>query len=283
MKFLSVIAASLAAFAAAQEQQKSSSLRGGMKDRFDQQKNRWSQKKGGQDGKGKGKGKGRDGKSKGACSVVRIPKKNLDELAAQFKALDVSGDGSLEPSEFKGEETKILDAFQNYRKGQKPSWYKGRKGGRGRGSGTKNGDKPGDNKNGGRPSRGGDKRNGGKGRPDRNGRAGGGAKKTVWNKPGGDAKKTVWNKPGNRQLADEKDDFWKYLQDRGFIKPQKTQSEKDREQADRAGKVFQKFDRDGNDHVSLCEYENAMYRTEMLETEMKQKGGADNIVVVKDY
>merc|ERR1712224_388838 len=119
--------------------------------------------------------------------------------------------------------------------------------------------------------RGGDKRNGGKGRPDRNGKA------------GGDAKKTVWNKPGKRQLADENSDFWKYLESRGFIKPQKTQKEKDRDEANRAGKVFQKFDRDGNDHVSLCEYENAMYRTEMMEKQMKQKGGEDKIVVVKDH
>jgi len=290
MKFLSVIAASLAAFAAAQEQQKSSSLRGGMKDRFNQQKNRWSQQKGGQDGKdwsqkykggqdgkGKGKGKGRDGRSKGACSVAKIPKEQQDKLAAQFKALDVSGNDSLEPKEFKGEATKILDAFQNYRKGQKPSWYKGRKGGRGRGGDTKNGEKGGDTKNGGRPSRGGDKRNGGKGRPDRNGKAGGDA-----GKAGGDAKKGFWNKSGNRQLA-ESQDFRDYLRQHGFGMPQKTQSEKDRDEANRADKVFQKFDRDGNDHVSLCEYENAMYRTEQLEKMMQQKGGKDDIVIVKDH
>merc|ERR1712150_334193 len=49
------------------------------------------------------------------------------------------------------------------------------------------------------------------------------------------------------------------------------QSTKDRMDSRRAAQVFRKFDQDHNNKVSLCEYENAMYRTEMLEKRMSAK------------
>ena len=253
MKFLSVIAASLAAFSAAQEQQKPSSFRGKAQDKFNQQKNRWSQQKGGQ------KKGGQDGKSKGACSVANIPEDQLDKLATQFKALDVNDDGSLDAKEFEDEEAKISEAFSSYRKGQKPSWYKGRKGGRG-----------GDKKSGDKPSRG--------DRPGRGDRPSRGDKSNRGDKNGGKGK-------GKRQLADgDISDFMEYLRQKGFVTGQKrSQQQKDQDEAKSAGQVFRKFDRDGNDQITLCEYENAMYRTQMMEKMMRQKGGDDSVVVVKDH
>ena len=48
----------------------------------------------------------------------------------------------------------------------------------------------------------------------------------------------------------------------------------------RAANVFKKFDQDHNNQVSLCEYENAMYRTEMLEKRMGAKNKNNGVVVV---
>ena len=54
---------------------------------------------------------------------------------------------------------------------------------------------------------------------------------------------------------------------------------KERLDSMRAAQVFRKFDQDRNNKVSLCEYENAMYRTEMLEKRMSSKKN-NGIVVV---
>ena len=277
MKFLSVIAASLAAFSAAQkQQQKPSSFRGaqkpqqkpswgGMKDQYNQQKDKWSQQKGGQYGKNKGsqqKG-GQYGKSKGKCSVANIPEDMQDTLTAEFKALDVDGNNYLDPKEFEGEEAKITDAFKSYRKGKKPSWYKGRGGRGGRGDDSQNGDS-------GRPGRGGKGRGGDRqdgGKDGGKGRVRGG--------------RSFQNKPNNRRLANEPSkDFWKYLQQNGF--KHKSQDEEDKEDAGHAGQVFLKFDRDNNTEVSLCEFETAMYRTKQLQEKMGIKP-KDDIVVVSDH
>lgn len=203
--------------------------------------------------------------------MTKIPAKVQTQYQSEFKALDVDNNGFLDSKEFKDEGAKISDAFSNFRKGKKPTWYnKGHK--NGKNDSDKHHNVDGNNQNGGhkRPGQNGggfggfgrggqqNNQNGGRGRGDRGQRR---------------------NRGGHRQLADKGDggDFWKYLQQQGFVSQKPKQSTKDRMDSRRAAGVFRKFDQDHNNKVSLCEYENAMYRTEMLEKRMSAK--KDTVVV----
>merc|ERR1719326_182315 len=227
-----------------------------------QNKNRWSQK---------GKWTQQFYNKEHKCTVTKIPANLRTQYQSEFKALDVDNSGYLDSKEFKDEGAKISDAFSNFRKGKKPTWYhKGHK--NGNNDNDKHHNVDGNNQNGGhrRPGRGGNQnggqnggqqnnQNGGRGRGDRGQRR---------------------NRGGHRQLADKSGaDFWKYLQSKGFVSQKPKQSAKDRMDSMRAAQVFRKFDQDHNNKVSLCEYENAMYRTEMLEKRMSGKRN-NGIVVV---
>merc|ERR1712010_403423 len=150
-----------------------------------------------------------------------------------------------------GEGEKISEAFSSFRKGKKPSWYKGNKNGN-------------NNQNGGRQNggRGGNQNGGGFGRGNQNG-----GQQNNQNGGRGRGDRGQRRNRGGRQLADKDEgaNFWKYLQQQGFISQKPKQSDKDKMESRRAANVFKKFDQDHNNQVSLCEYENAMYRTEMLE------------------
>jgi len=303
MKFLSVIAASLAAYATAQQQQPKN-FRGaataqktnwrqkfGNKDQNSNPKdkdsnNKWQQKpnrwqKGQNDGQ-KDWQKHKGGKT---CSLKRVPPTAQQKYAEEFKSLDVNDNKSLDAKEFSGEEAKIADAFHNFRKHKKPSWYKGGKGdgkgGRGDGKGGRGDGKGGrgDGKGGRGDGKGGrvDGKGGrGDGKGGRGGRGGRGDGKGGRGGRGGD--KSGQKGPG-RQLQDQPGSKWmQWLQKNGF-KHQKTQTQKDDEDAKRAGRVFQKFDRDHNGSISVCEYTNAMYRTQQMEDKMSGKKDDDVVVV----
>jgi len=285
MKCLAIVAC-LVAFAAAQHQQKTS-FRGqklqqsGQRDRYSQkqqsgQKDRysqiqqWRQKQRGQKGDSqqqqnknrwsqKGKWTQQFYNKEHKCTVTKIPAEKQTQYQSEFKALDVDNNGYLDSKEFKDEGAKISDAFSNFRKGKKPSWYKGRKSGKNDSDKTHNVD--------------GNKQIGGH----RDG-----SKQTGHRRPGQDSSRggrgQRRNRDGPRQLADASGaDFWKYLQSKGFVSQKPKQSTKDRLDSIRAAQVFRKFDQDHNNKVSLCEYENAMYRTEMIEKRFSAK--KDTVVV----
>merc|ERR1712151_1014211 len=114
---------------------------------------------------------------------------------------------------------------------------------------------------GGRGGRGDDKNGGGRGPRGQRGQRGG-------------------QKGPGRLLQDQPGSKWmQWLQQNGF-KQHKTQTQKDDEDAKRAGRVFQKFDRDHNGSISVCEYTNAMYRMQQMEDKMSGKKKDDDMVVV---
>merc|ERR1711934_975386 len=208
------------------------------------------------------------------CTVTKIPANLQTQYKSEFKALDVDNNGYLDSKEFKDEGAKISDVFSNFRKGKKPTWYnKGHKNGNNNqngGRGNQNGGRGGygrGNQNGGQNNQNG----GGFGGFGRGGNQNGGQH----NQHGGRGRGG-----GGRQLADKSgSNFWEYLQHQGFVSQKPKQNTKDRMDSRRAAQVFKKFDQDHNNKVSLCEYENAMYRTEMLEKRMSGKKN-NGIVVV---
>merc|ERR1719326_2111785 len=241
-----------------------------------QNKNRWSQK---------GKWTQQFYNKEHKCTVTKIPANLRTQYQSEFKALDVDNNNYLDSKEFKDEGAKISDAFSNFRKGKKPTWYhKGHKNGNNDNDRHHNVD--GNNQNGGhrRPGRGGNQNGGQNGGGFGGfGRGGDQNRGQQNNQNGGRGRGDRGqrrNRGGHRQLADKSGaDFWKYLQSKGFVSQKPKQSAKDRMDSMRAAQVFRKFDQDHNNKVSLCEYENAMYRTEMLEKRMSGKRN-NGIVVV---
>merc|ERR1712010_169079 len=278
----------------------------GQKGNSQQNNNKWGQK--GNDYQNKGKWTQQFYNKEHKCTVTKIPANLQTQYKSEFKALDVDNNGYLDSKEFKDEGAKISDAFSNFRKGKKPTWYK---------NGHKNGNNDndrhhnvdGNNQNGGhrRPGRGGNQNGGqngggkgGFGRGNQNGgqqnnqngggfggfgRGGnqnGGQQNNQNGGRGRGDRGQRRNRGGHRQLADKDasgSNFWEYLQHQGFVSQKPKQSAKDRMDSRRAAQVFRKFDQDRNNKVSLCEYENAMYRTEMLEKRMSSKKN-NGIVVV---
>merc|ERR1719326_1068376 len=241
-----------------------------------QNKNRWSQK---------GKWTQQFYNKEHKCTVTKIPANLRTQYQSEFKALDVDNNNYLDSKEFKDEGAKISDAFSNFRKGKKPTWYhKGHKNGNNDNDRHHNVD--GNNQNGGhrRPGRGGNQNGGqnggGFGGFGRGGNQNRGQQNNQNGGRGRGDRGQRRNRGGHRQLADKSGaDFWKYLQSKGFVSQKPKQSAKDRMDSMRAAQVFRKFDQDHNNKVSLCEYENAMYRTEMLEKRMSGKRN-NGIVVV---
>jgi len=231
-----------------------------------QNKNRWSQK---------GKWTQQFYNKEHKCTVTKIPANLQTQYKSEFKALDVDNNGYLDSKEFKDEGAKISDAFSNFRKGKKPTWYnKGHKNGNNNQNGGRGG-----NQNGGRGGYGRGNQNGGQNNQNGGGFGGfgrgGNQNGGQHNQHGGRGRGR-----GGRQLADKSgSNFWEYLQHQGFVSQKPKQSTKDRMDSRRAAQVFKKFDQDHNNKVSLCEYENAMYRTEMLEKRMSGKKN-NGIVVV---
>merc|ERR1719506_2410090 len=127
-----------------------------------QNKNRWSQK---------GKWTQQFYNHEHKCTVTKIPANLRTQYQSEFKALDVDNNGYLDSKEFKDEGAKISDAFSNFRKGKKPTWYnKGHKNGNNNQNGGRGGNQNGGrggygrgNQNGGQNNQ-----NGGRGRGDRN-------------------------------------------------------------------------------------------------------------------
>ena len=293
MKCLAIVAC-LVAFAAAQQQQKTS-FRGqklqqwGQKDRYSQkqqsgQKDRysqiqqWRQKQRGQKGDSQQQQKGKWTQQfynkEHKCTVTKIPAEKQAQYESEFKALDVDNNGYLDSKEFKDEGAKISDAFSNFRKGKKPSWYnKGNKNGTTKATRTVITTKTAaeaamvvETKMAAKTT---------------NMAVALAALVVVVTKTAAEGveRGQCRNRRGHRQLADKGDgaDFWKYLQQQGFVSQKPKQSTKDRMDSMRAAQVFRKFDQDHNSKVSLCEYENAMYRTEMIEKRMSAK--KDTVVV----
>ena len=198
--------------------------------------------------------------------MTKIPAKSQTQYKSEFNALDVDNNGYLDSTEFKDEGAKISDAFSNFRKGKKSSWYN---------KGNKNGNI---NQNGSRGGYGRGNQNGGQNNQHGGGFGGFGRGGNQTGSRGRGDRGQRRNRGGHRQLADASGaDFWKYLQSKGFVSQKPKQSTKDRMDSMRAAQVFRKFDQDRNNKVSLCEYENAMYRTEMLEKRMSSK--KDTVVV----
>merc|ERR1711934_250029 len=256
----------------------------GQKGNSQQNKNRWQNK---------GKWTQQFYNKEHKCTVTKIPKNLQTQYQTEFKALDVDNNGHLDSKEFQDEGEKISEAFSSFRKGKKPSWYKGNKNGNNNQNGGRQNGGRGGNQNGGRNNQNG----GGFGRGNQNGgrnqNGGGfggfgrggnqnGGQQNNQNGGRGRGDRGQRRNRGGRQLADKDEggNFWKYLQQQGFISQKPKQSDKDKMESRRAANVFKKFDQDHNNQVSLCEYENAMYRTEMLEKRMGAKNKNNGVVVV---
>merc|ERR1719198_1143599 len=74
--------------------------------------------------------------------------------------------------------------------------------------------------------------------------------------------------------------WMKYLQSHGFVRKTTpmTEASKNKKEAAMAASVFSKFDKNHSKTISVCEFENAMYRTEALEKRLGME--TDNNVVV---
>merc|ERR1711934_779542 len=176
------------------------------------------------------------------CTVTKIPANLQTQYKSEFKALDVDNNGYLDSKEFKDEGAKISDAFSNFRKGKKPTWYnKGHKNGNNNQNGGRGG-----NQNGGRGGYGRGNQNGGQNNQNGGGFGGfghgGNQNGGQHNQHGGRGRGG-----GGRQLADKDasgSNFWEYLQHQGFVSHKPKQSTKDRMDSRRAAQVFKKFDQD---------------------------------------
>merc|ERR1719247_1871600 len=100
----------------------------GQKGNSQQNNNKWGQK--GNNYQNKGKWTQQFYNKEHKCTVTKIPANLQTQYKSEFKALDVDNNGYLDSKEFKDEGAKISDAFSNFRKGKKPTWYhKGHKNG----------------------------------------------------------------------------------------------------------------------------------------------------------
>merc|ERR1712051_1168951 len=132
-----------------------------------------------------------------------------------------------------------------------------------------------------RKNKGGKGNNGGKDQKPSWGKNNDNNQKPSWGKNNDNNQKPSW---GCRRL--QGDDFMNYLKQHGFtgnvddVKKKMSQDMKDKADGLRASRVLTKFDRDNNHKVSLCEFEQAMYRTQMLEKRMQMGNGKKDYVVV---
>jgi len=304
---LTVIAASLAAYAAAQKGDwgdkssfrgsKDSASKWGKKDSSSSKWGKkdtgaWKKPSGGSKWgkKPSGSGKGSD-PTKGswhdffnrykshACTTKYVPKDLLARYKSEFEALDTNHDGSISPAEFAGTGAKIASSFAGLRKGHS-------KGGHGSGQHHYGHGMEGSGSS--------SHHFGGRGSGASHGGFGHGNRQLADKKYGSYDKsryagkydksgKSGYDKSGKsgKSSSSGKSSWWKYLQSHGFVRKTTpmTAASKDAKEAKMAASVFSKFDKNHSKTISVCEFENAMYRTESLEKRLGMKTDG-NIVVV---
>merc|ERR1712083_289543 len=100
-----------------------------------------------------------------------------------------------------------------------------------------------------------------------------------YDKSGSKGKYGSKGKTGSKS-GSSKSSWWKYLESHGFVKKTTpmTAASKAAKEAKMAAGVFSKFDQNHSKSISVCEFENAMYRTESMEKRLGMSTD-DNIVV----
>ena len=200
-----------------------------------------------------------DPNKKTKCTQADIPKDLQNQYQNEFKAIDINNNGCIDVTEFKGVGKKSSDQitddlkarFQHYRQSGNWKKYKG-KGGK-----TYDGKKSDGKKTYPRRSRGGERRLGGSSKN--------------YKKSGSTSNKGPTN-------------FWKYLQSKGFKRPEQTQAQKeaakDKMDSMRAAMVFNRFDDDHNSQMTECEYADSMYKMKKYQDKMDAYKKNDDVVFV---
>jgi len=208
-----------------------------------------------------------DPNKKTKCTQADIPKDLQNQYQNEFKAIDINNNGCIDVTEFKGVGKKISDQitddlkarFQHYRQSGNWKKYKG-KGGKtydGKKSDGKKTWTKGNSDKYPRRSRGGERRLGGSSKN--------------YKKSG-----STYNKGQTN--------FWKYLQSKGFKRPEQTQAQKeaakDKMDSMRAATVFNRFDDDHNSQMTECEYADSMYKMKKYQDKMDAYKKNDDVVFV---
>jgi len=217
-----------------------------------------------------------DPNKKTKCTQANIPEDLQSQYQNEFKAIDTDNNGCIDATEFKTVGNKISEQitddlkarFQHYR--QSGNWRKYSKGKGGKYDGKKYDGKKYDGK------KYDGKKTYVKGNSDKYQRRPRGGERRL-----GDSSKKNYQKSSQKGGFN----FWKYLQDKGFKRPEQTEAQKqaakDKMESRRAAMVFSRFDDDRNGQMIECEYADSMYKMKKYQDKMDAyKKKNDDVVFV---